>query len=179
MVSALAFSAGGHGFDPCSRRENMSATEHAFLSVICRDDAKCAVLRIGMLTGGSMCMESHPICRLKNPTVAFILQNRCVQCTPAHYPREILLIGTLPRVPLYRESRPLCTESHPLCRLKTPTVVYMTACRLSFCKTGVYNVRLLIIRERGYSSMYRKEERFDKWYAKELLLVLKAILVFT
>ena len=35
------------------------------------------------------------MCRLKNHTVAFILQNRYAQCTPAHYPREILRIGTL------------------------------------------------------------------------------------
>ena len=78
--------------------------------------------------------------RLKNPAVAFILQNRCVQCTPAHYPREILWIGTLTR-------GSLCRESHTLCR--NPTVVYMITCRLTFCKTGEYNVRLLIIIERG------------------------------
>ena len=73
---------------------------------------------------------------------------------------------------------PLCRESHPLCRLKNPTVVYMITCRLSFCKTGVYNVCLLRILERGCSSMYRKKERLDKSYAKEpLLAFLKAILV--
>ena len=33
---------------------------------------------------------------------------------------------------------PLCRNSHPLCRLKDPAVVYMTSCRLSSCKTGVY-----------------------------------------
>ena len=49
-------------------------------------------------------------------------------------------------------------KSHPLCRLKNPTVVCMITCRLSSCKTGVYNVRLLIIIERGCSSMYRKKE---------------------
>ena len=42
--------------------------------------------------------------------------------------------------------------------LKNPTVVYVTTCRLSSCKTGVYNVHLLIILERGCSSMYRKKE---------------------
>ena len=51
---------------------------------------------------------------------------------------------------------PLCMWGHPLCRLKKTTVVYMTTCRLSSCKTGVYNVHLLIILERGLSSMYRK-----------------------
>ena len=113
---------------------------------------KCAVLRIGTLTGGTLCRESHSMSRLKNPIVAFILQNRCVQCTPAHYPREILRIGTLTEALL-------CRESHPLCRLQNPTVVYMITCRLSFCKTGVYNVCLLIILETGCSSMYRKKER--------------------
>ena len=29
-----------------------------------------------------------PLCRLKNPTVVYILQNRCVQHTAAHNPRE-------------------------------------------------------------------------------------------
>ena len=56
---------------------------------------------------------------------------------------------------------PPCRESHPLCRLKNTTVVYMITCRLSSCKTGVYNVCLLIILERGCSSMYRKKEKKD------------------
>ena len=63
----------------------------------------------------------------------------------------ILQIGTL-------TGGPLCRESHPLCRLKNPTVVYVITCRLSSCKTGVYNVHLLIILERGCSSMYRKKK---------------------
>ena len=50
----------------------------------------------------------------------------------------------------------------PLCRLKNPTVVYMITCRLSSCKTGVYNIHLLIILERGCSSMFRKKERLEK-----------------
>ena len=53
---------------------------------------------------------------------------------------------------------PLCRENHPLCRLKNPTVVYMTSCRLSSWKTDVHTVHLLIILERGCSSMYRKKE---------------------
>ena len=100
VVSALAFNARGHGFDPCNRQGKISVSEHAFLSV------KCAVLRIGTLTGS-----------------------------------------------------PLCRKSHPLCMLKNPTVLYMTTCRLSSCKTGVYSVHLLIILERGYSSMYRQKTR--------------------
>ena len=51
-----------------------------------------------------------------------------------------------------------------MCRIKNPTVVYMLICRLSFCKTGVYNVRIIL--KRGY----RKKERLDKSYAKERLL---------
>ena len=39
VVSALAFSA-SHGFDPHSGRENISVTDNAFLSVICRDDTR-------------------------------------------------------------------------------------------------------------------------------------------
>ena len=33
---------------------------------------KCIVLRIGTLTGCPLCKESHPLCRLKNPTVISI-----------------------------------------------------------------------------------------------------------
>ena len=40
VVSALAFSARGHGFDPRRRRGKISVSEHAFLSVTCRDDTK-------------------------------------------------------------------------------------------------------------------------------------------
>ena len=58
-------------------------------------------------------------------------------------------------------------ESHPLCRLKNPTVVYMITCRLSSCKTGVYNVHLLIILERGCSSMYRKKKSFLIYIGKK------------
>ena len=64
----------------------------------------------------------------------------------------VLRIGTL-------TGGPSCRKSHPLCRLTNPTVVYMTTCRLSSCKTGVYNVHLLIILERGCSSMYRKKKK--------------------
>ena len=49
-------------------------------------------------------------------------------------------------------------EESTVCSLKNPTVVYMIAYRLSSCKTGVYNARLLIILERGCSSMYRSTE---------------------
>ena len=106
MVSALACSARGHGFDPRGRRcpNMLSIVSFAGMTL-----NKCAVYRIGTLTGG-----------------------------------------------------PLCRESHPLGRVKNPTVVDMIICRLSSCKTGVYNVRLLITLERGCSSMYRKRKREKK-----------------
>ena len=71
----------------------------------------------------------------------------------------VLQIGTLTGAP---PPPPPCRKSHPLCRLKIPTVVYMITCRLSSCKTGVYNVHLLIILETGCSSMYRKKKSFDQ-----------------
>ena len=40
VVSALAFSARGYGFDPHGRLGKILVSEHAFLSVICRDDTK-------------------------------------------------------------------------------------------------------------------------------------------
>ena len=36
-------------------------SEHAFLSVICRDDTKCAVLWIRTITGGPTQGESPPV----------------------------------------------------------------------------------------------------------------------
>ena len=56
---------------------------------------KCIVLRIGTLTGCPLCRESHPLCRLKNPTVisiwllvGFHPATRSVQCTPADNARK-------------------------------------------------------------------------------------------
>ena len=85
--------------------------------------------------------EESPHVQVKEPYRSFY--SATPVCTV--HSREILRIGTL-------TGGPLCRESHPLCRLKNPTVVYMITCRFSFCKTGVYNVRLLIILERGCSS---------------------------
>ena len=52
-----------------------SVTEHALIvSFAGMTQDKCAVLRIGTLTGGPLCRECHPMCRFKNHTVAFILQ---------------------------------------------------------------------------------------------------------
>ena len=82
----------------------------------------------------------------------------------------VLRIGTVTGAPLVQ-------ASHHLCRLKNPTVFYMITCRLSSCKTGVYNVRLLIILDRGCSSMYRKKDSISHMLNEPLLAVLKAILV--
>ena len=56
---------------------------------------KCIVLRIGTLTGCPLCRESHPLCRLKNPTVisiwllvGFHPATRSVQKTPADNTRK-------------------------------------------------------------------------------------------
>ena len=42
---------------------------------------------------------------------------------------------------------------------RTLTEVYMITCRLSSCKTGMFNVHLLIIHERGCSRMERKKQK--------------------
>ena len=81
---------------------------------------KCIVLRIGTLTGCPLCRESHPLCRLKNPTVisiwllvGFHPATRSVQCTPADNARK--------RAPgsIYRkkqkESLSLCGSHIPHC----------------------------------------------------------------
>ena len=56
---------------------------------------KCIVLRIGTLTGCPLCRESHPLCRLKNPTVisiwllvGFHPATRSVQSTSADNTRK-------------------------------------------------------------------------------------------
>ena len=56
---------------------------------------KCIVLRIGTLTGCPLCRESHPLCRLKNPTVisiwllvGFHPATRSVHSTPADNTRK-------------------------------------------------------------------------------------------
>ena len=56
---------------------------------------KYIVLRIGTLTGCPLCRESHPLCRLKNPTVisiwllvGFHPATRSVQSTSADNTRK-------------------------------------------------------------------------------------------
>ena len=56
---------------------------------------KCIVLRIGTLTGCPLCRESHPLCRLKNPTVISIW----------------LLVGFHPATGVYNVHLPIMLES--------------------------------------------------------------------
>ena len=56
---------------------------------------KCIVLQIRTLTGCPLCRESHPLCRLKNPTVisiwvlvGFHPATRSLQTTPADNTRK-------------------------------------------------------------------------------------------
>ena len=56
---------------------------------------KCILLRIGTLTGCPLCRESHPLCRLKNPTVisiwllvGFHPATRSVQSIPDEHTRK-------------------------------------------------------------------------------------------
>ena len=53
----------------------------------------------------------------------------------------------------------------------------MITFRLSSCKTGVYNVRLLIILEKVCNSMKRKKDTISHMLNEPLLAFLKAILV--
>ena len=64
--------------------------------ICCRDDArKYIVLRIGALTGCPLYKESHPLCRVKEPTIikiwlllGFHPATRIVQSTPADNTRK-------------------------------------------------------------------------------------------
>ena len=92
----MAFSARGHGFVPRARRGKITVSEHAFLSVICRDDTKSVCRPLDRdVNWRPLYRESHPLCRSKNITVIYMItcrlsccKNRCVQCTPAHNPGE-------------------------------------------------------------------------------------------
>ena len=70
VISALASGARGTRFDPRSLRgkfqsqNTLSPVSFAGMTL-----DKIIVLRIGTLTGCPLCRESHPLCRLKNPTV--------------------------------------------------------------------------------------------------------------
>ena len=84
------------GFDSRSRREKFRCPNTlSLVSFAGMTLDKCIVLRIGTLTGCPLCRESHPLCRLKNPTVisiwllvGFHPTTRSVQCTPADNARK-------------------------------------------------------------------------------------------
>ena len=86
----------GPRFDPRSRRGKFrSPNTLSLVSFAGMTLDKCIVLRIGTLTGCPLCRESHPMCRLKNPTVisiwllvGFYPATRSVQCTPADNARK-------------------------------------------------------------------------------------------
>ena len=65
VVRALAFGARGHGFDPRGRRGNISVSEHAFLSVICRDDTKY------VRHPSDLDVNWRPHVQVKNPSVVY------------------------------------------------------------------------------------------------------------
>ena len=84
VVNALTSGAKCPRFDPDSRRgkfrcpNTLSLVSFAGMTL-----NKCAVLRIGTLTGCPLCRESHPLCRLKNPTVIYIfITCRLSSCNP-------------------------------------------------------------------------------------------------
>ena len=111
VVSALASGARGPRFVPRSRRGKFrSPNTLSLVSFVGMTPDKCIVLRIGTLTGCPLCRESHPLCRLKNPTVISIWlllgchpATRSVQCTPADNARK--------RAPgsIYRRRRIACS----------------------------------------------------------------------
>ena len=96
VVSALASGARGPRFDPLSGRGKFrSPNTLSLVSFAGMTLDKCIVPRIGTLTGCPLCRESHPLCRLKNPTVislwllvGFHPATRCVQCTPVDNARK-------------------------------------------------------------------------------------------
>ena len=96
VVSVLASGARSPRFDPRSWRGKFrSPNTLSLVSFAGSTLDKCIVLWIGTLTGCPLCKESHPLCRLKNPTVISILllvvfhsETRSVQCTPADNARK-------------------------------------------------------------------------------------------
>ena len=57
---------------------------------------KCIVLRIGTLTGCPLCRESHPLCRLKNPTSNYICVCVCGSSVVRHLPLVLEVPGSIP-----------------------------------------------------------------------------------
>ena len=94
--SSYFFEVRGPRFDPRSRQGKFgSPNTLSLVSFAGMTLDKCIVLRFGMLTGWPLCRESHPLCRLKNPTVILIWllvgfhpATWSVQCTPADNTRK-------------------------------------------------------------------------------------------
>ena len=83
------------GSIPARGEENWCPNTLSLVSFAGMTLDKCIVLRIGTLTGCPLCRESHPLCRLKNPTVisiwllvGFHPATRSVQSTPADNTRK-------------------------------------------------------------------------------------------
>ena len=73
--SALASDAKGPRFDFRPQRGKFrSPNTLSLVSFAGMTLDKCIVLCIGTLTGCPMCRESHPLCRLKNPTRYVLIQ---------------------------------------------------------------------------------------------------------
>ena len=53
---------------------------------------KCAVLRIGKLNGDPLCREGYPLCRLKNPTVVYMITCRLSSYKTGVYNVHLLII---------------------------------------------------------------------------------------
>ena len=54
--------------------DKISVSEHAPLASFAGMNVnKCTVLRIGTLNEGPLCRESHPLCRLKTPTLIYMI----------------------------------------------------------------------------------------------------------
>ena len=70
-------------------------SEHAFYSVICRDDTKSVCRSSDRdINWRPPVQGESPLCRLKNPTVVYMITCRLSSCktgvysTPAHNPRK-------------------------------------------------------------------------------------------
>ena len=111
VVSALAFSAIGHGFDPCGSEEKFRCPNMlSLVSLAGITNNKVAVLRIRTLTGAPLCRESQPLCRLKNPTVVYIITCRLFSCKTGVYTVRLLIILESGCISMYRKKNRNCTR---------------------------------------------------------------------
>ena len=110
------------GSIPARGEENLESEHVSSVSFAGTTLDKCIVLQIRMLTECPLCRESHPLCRLKNPTVisiwlfvGFHPATRSVQCTPVD-------------AKYFKQGFPLPFENgvnrHPLYNIKT-TVAFI------------------------------------------------------